>query len=56
MRSLNIAAIGLSAGILLKIVKNIFQRHRPPNPLIANVNGLAFPAATRFHHLPSSGC
>jgi undecaprenyl-diphosphatase len=48
IRSFNIAAIGLSAGILLKIVKNIFQRHRPPNPLIANVSGFSFPSGHSF--------
>jgi undecaprenyl-diphosphatase len=47
-RSFNIAAIGLSSGILLRVIKNIFQRHRPPHPLIANVNGFSFPSGHSF--------
>lgn len=48
IRSFNIAAIGLSSGMLLYLVKNIFQRRRPPNPLIANVNGFSFPSGHSF--------
>lgn len=48
VRSFNIAAIGLSSGLLLRIIKNIFQRHRPPHPLIANVNGFSFPSGHSF--------
>lgn len=48
IRSFNIVAIGLSAGILLHLIKNIFQRHRPPNPLIANVSGFSFPSGHSF--------
>jgi membrane-associated phospholipid phosphatase len=47
-RSFNIAAIGLSSGLLLRFVKNIFQRHRPPNPLIENVSGFSFPSGHSF--------
>lgn len=48
IRSFNIAAIGLTSGLLLQFVKNIFQRHRPPNPLISNVNGFSFPSGHSF--------
>jgi undecaprenyl-diphosphatase len=47
-RSFNIAAIGISSGLLLHLVKDIFQRHRPPHPLIANVNGFSFPSGHSF--------
>lgn len=48
VRSFNISAIGLSSGLLLYFVKNIFHRHRPPHPLIANVNGFSFPSGHSF--------
>ena len=48
IRSFNIAAIGLSSGLLLHLIKNIFQRHRPPHPLIANVSGFSFPSGHSF--------
>lgn len=48
VRSFNIAAIGLSSGLLLRFIKSIFQRHRPPHPLIANVNGFSFPSGHSF--------
>jgi undecaprenyl-diphosphatase len=48
IRSFNIAAIGLSSGLLLYLIKNIFQRDRPPNPLIANVSGFSFPSGHSF--------
>lgn len=47
-RSFNVAAIGLSSGLLLRVIKHIFQRHRPPHPLIANVNGFSFPSGHSF--------
>lgn len=46
--SFNIAAIGLSSGILLHLIKSIFQRHRPPHPMIANVSGFSFPSGHSF--------
>jgi undecaprenyl-diphosphatase len=48
IRSFNIVAIGISSGLLLHLIKNIFQRHRPPNPLIANVGGFSFPSGHSF--------
>ncbi|MCW3079004.1 phosphatase PAP2 family protein [Segetibacter sp.] len=53
--SFNIAAIGLSSGILLYLMKNIFQRHRPPNPLIANVSGFSFPSGHSFSSFTLAG-
>ncbi|WP_147204093.1 phosphatase PAP2 family protein [Segetibacter aerophilus] len=47
-KSFNITAIGLSSGLLLYLIKNIFQRHRPPHPLIANVSGFSFPSGHSF--------
>lgn len=48
IRSFNITAIGLSSGLLLYLIKNIFRRDRPPNPLIANVSGFSFPSGHSF--------
>ena len=48
IRSFNITAIGLSSGLLLHLIKRIFQRHRPPNPLIENVSGFSFPSGHSF--------
>lgn len=48
IRSFNIIAIGLSSGILLHLIKNIFQRNRPLHPLIENVRGFSFPSGHSF--------
>lgn len=48
LRSFNIAAIGLGSTGLLFLLKNIFKRHRPPHPLIANVKGFSFPSGHSF--------
>jgi undecaprenyl-diphosphatase len=48
LRSFNIAAIGLSSVALLFIIKDIFKRHRPADPLIANVGGFSFPSGHSF--------
>lgn len=55
IRSFNIAAIGLSSGVLLRVIKNIFQRHRPPHPLIANVSGFSFPSGHSFSSFTFAG-
>lgn len=47
-RSFNIAAIGITSVSLLYIVKNIFKRHRPPHPLLANVQGFSYPSGHSF--------
>jgi undecaprenyl-diphosphatase len=54
-RSFNIAAIGLSSGLLLKLIKNIFQRHRPPHPLINNVAGFSYPSGHSFSSFTLAG-
>lgn len=42
--SWNIAAVGISSTIILFSLKNIFHRHRPPDPLIHHVAGFSFPS------------
>jgi membrane-associated phospholipid phosphatase len=54
-KSFNITAIGLSSGLLLYLIKNIFQRDRPPNPLIANVSGFSFPSGHSFSSFTFAG-
>ncbi len=54
-RSFNVAAIGISSGILLKLIKNIFQRHRPPHPLIENVAGFSYPSGHSFSSFTLAG-
>ena len=44
LRSFNIAAIGISSIAILFLIKDIFKRHRPSDPLIANVKGFSFPS------------
>ncbi len=44
LRSFNIAAIGMSSIAILFLIKDIFKRHRPSDPLIANVKGFSFPS------------
>ena len=48
VRSFNVIAIGLSSVGLLFLMKNIFQRQRPPDPLIAHVSGFSFPSGHSF--------
>jgi undecaprenyl-diphosphatase len=46
--SLDVAAVGISSTIILFSVKDIFHRHRPDFPLVANVNGFSFPSGHTF--------
>jgi undecaprenyl-diphosphatase len=55
VRSFNIAAIGLSSGLLLQFIKRIFQRHRPPHPLIENVGGFSYPSGHSFSSFTFAG-
>ncbi len=55
VRSFNVTAIGLSSGILLHLIKNIFQRHRPLHPLIANVKGFSYPSGHSFSSFTFAG-
>ena len=48
VRSFNIAAIGLGSVALLFTLKSIFKRHRPPNPLLPDVQGFSFPSGHSF--------
>ncbi|MDB5248862.1 MAG: phosphatase family protein [Segetibacter sp.] len=43
-RSLNITAIGLGSLLLMLLIKSIFKRHRPPDPLIAAAKGFSYPS------------
>lgn len=47
-QSFNIAAIGLISTALLFIVKDIFKRHRPADPLLSGVKGFSFPSGHSF--------
>ncbi len=46
--SMDIVAIGISSTALLFLVKDIFKRHRPYDPLIQNVTGFSFPSGHSF--------
>lgn len=46
--ALNITAIGLTSTGVLFTIKEIFQRHRPLDPLIQHVAGFSFPSGHSF--------
>ena len=46
--ALDVATIGITSTALLYILKNIFQRARPLDPLIRNVTGFSFPSGHSF--------
>ncbi len=46
--AIDIAAIGLTSTGILFLLKDIFQRHRPLDPLIRNVTGFSFPSGHSF--------
>lgn len=48
LRSFNIAAIGLSSVALLSIIKKVFKRHRPLDPLLLHVKGFSYPSGHSF--------
>lgn len=48
LRSFNIAAIGISSVALLFLIKDIFKRHRPLDPLLADVKGFSYPSGHSF--------
>lgn len=48
LRSLSVAAVGLSSIGLLYVLKNIFHRHRPLQPLTQNVIGYSYPSGHSF--------
>ncbi len=46
--SISVAVVGLSSIGLLYLLKNIFRRHRPPEPLTSNVIGYSYPSGHSF--------
>ncbi len=46
--AVDVAMIGLSSTGLLFLLKDIFKRHRPLDPLISNVTGFSFPSGHSF--------
>ena len=46
--SISVATVGLSSIGLLYLLKNIFRRHRPPEPLTSNVIGYSYPSGHSF--------
>ncbi|MEO9021196.1 MAG: phosphatase PAP2 family protein [Ginsengibacter sp.] len=46
--AINIAIVGLSSTAILFLLKEIFKRHRPYNPLIQAVNSFSFPSGHSF--------
>jgi membrane-associated phospholipid phosphatase len=53
--ALDTAMIGLTSTGLLFLMKDIFKRHRPPDPLINNVTGYSFPSGHSFSAFTFSG-
>jgi len=53
--ALDTAMIGLTRTGLLFLMKDIFRRHRPPDPLINNVTGYSFPSGHSFSAFTFSG-
>ncbi len=45
---LDVAAIGLTGFIILKILKAVFRRQRPESPLTDNFTGYSFPSGHSF--------
>lgn len=48
LQSISVAAVGLTSIGLLFILKNIFHRHRPLEPLTKNVIGYSYPSGHSF--------
>lgn len=46
--ALDVATIGITSTALLYVLKSIFQRARPLDPLIRNVTGFSFPSGHSF--------
>ncbi len=46
--AIDITAIGLTSTGILFLLKAIFQRHRPLDPLVRNVTGFSFPSGHSF--------
>ncbi|MFS8082195.1 MAG: phosphatase PAP2 family protein [Ginsengibacter sp.] len=46
--ALDIGLIGASSTVVLQLLKEIFKRHRPTDPLLAHVTGFSFPSGHSF--------
>ena len=46
--SLDVAAIGITSTIVLLVLKALFHRQRPLDPLLPHVNGYSFPSGHSF--------
>lgn len=46
--TLNVAAVGISSGALLYLLKSIFKRQRPAEQLLKNVAGYSYPSGHSF--------
>jgi undecaprenyl-diphosphatase len=46
--TLNVAAVGISSGALLYLLKGIFKRQRPAEQLLKNVAGYSYPSGHSF--------
>ncbi len=46
--AIDVAAIGITSTALLYLLKSVFKRHRPLDPLIRNVTGFSFPSGHSF--------
>jgi undecaprenyl-diphosphatase len=46
--ALYIAVVGVTSRLIQTFLKSYFQRHRPPDPLIENVDGFSFPSGHSF--------
>ncbi len=46
--ALDVATVGITSTALLYLLKNIFKRHRPLDPLMKNVTGFSFPSGHSF--------
>lgn len=46
--AIDVTAVGLTSTVLLFSLKDIFQRHRPSDPLIQHVAGFSFPSGHSF--------
>lgn len=46
--ALTVAAVGISSTILLYLLKHVYKRIRPLDPLVAKLNGFSFPSGHSF--------
>lgn len=46
--AISVAAVSLSSLGLMSLLKNIFQRHRPPEPMVHGITNFSFPSGHAF--------